>query len=329
MVIDRLSKHAHFLALKHPYTTLDVAQLYLDQVFKLHGFPQSIVSDRDTVFLSEVWQSFFSLQGVDLNMSTAYHPQSDGQTEVTNRTLETYLRCMCSKAPNTWSNWLSLAEYWYNTTYHSAIQATPFEVLYGQPPPFHMPYLPGESKVLSVDRSLQKREKMIALLKHHLTRAQHRMSQLANRKRSDREFTSGDWVFLKLQPYRQASLRSHGSQKLSPKYFGPFMVVERIGMVSYKLQLPATAKIHDVFHVSQLKLCPNPASITPTNLPQYLPDLGLERHPEAMLERKFVQRGRAAATKVLVKWKGLPPDMATWEYYDHLMIKFPDFKDDP
>ena len=145
VVVDRLSKAAHFVALAHPYSASSVAQVYLDNVFKLHGFPQSIVSDRDAVLLSDFWKELFSLQGVALNMSSAYHPQSDGQTEVVNRGVETYLRCMCSDMPKLWSKWLPLAEYWYNTNFHSTIQTTPFEAVYGRPPPQHLPYLPGES----------------------------------------------------------------------------------------------------------------------------------------------------------------------------------------
>ena len=145
VVVDRLSKAAHFVALAHPYSASSVAQVYLDNVFKLHGFPQSIVSDRDAVLLSDFWKELFSLQGVAMNMSSAYHPQSDGQTEVVNRGVETYLRCMCSDSPKLWSKWLPLAEYWYNTNFHSTIQTTPFEAVYGRPPPQHLPYLPGES----------------------------------------------------------------------------------------------------------------------------------------------------------------------------------------
>lgn len=131
VVVDRLSKSAHFMALSHPYTAATVAQAFLDTVYRLHGLPQSIVSDRDTVFLSEFWRELFTLQGVALNYSTAYHPQSDGQTEVVNKCLETYLRCMTSERPHLWAKWLPLAEYWYNTTFHTSIQLTPFEAVYG------------------------------------------------------------------------------------------------------------------------------------------------------------------------------------------------------
>lgn len=110
VVVDRLSKNAHFLALSHPCTAMDVAKLYLDQVFRLHGMPKDITSDRDPTFLSDVWREMFRVHGVNLNFSTAYHPQSDGQTEVTNKTLETYLHCMTSDSPHTWSEWLPLAE---------------------------------------------------------------------------------------------------------------------------------------------------------------------------------------------------------------------------
>lgn len=206
VVVDRLSKAAHFMALAHPYSAASVAQTFLDNVYKLHGFPRSIVSDRDSVFLSDFWQELFKLQGCSLNMSTAYYPQSDGQTEVVNRCLETYLRCMTSDKPYMWSKWLFLAEYWYNTNYHSAINITPYEAVYDQPPPIHLPYLAGETKVQVVAKCLEEREKMTLILKFHLLRAQHRMKQMADKHRSERSFEIGDWVFLKLQPYRQQSV---------------------------------------------------------------------------------------------------------------------------
>lgn len=154
VVVDRQSKYAHFLTLAHPYTALAVAQLFMDSIFKLHGLPNSITSDRDPIFLSDVWSELFSLQGVALNKSSAYHPQSDGQTEIVNKALETYLRCLCSEHACTWYPWLPLAEFWYNTNFHSSIQTTPYEVVYGQAPPIHLPYHPGESANMVVDRSL-------------------------------------------------------------------------------------------------------------------------------------------------------------------------------
>lgn len=323
VVVDRLSKAAHFMALAHPYTAASVAQTFLDNVFKLHGFPRSIVSDMDSVFLSEFWQELFKLQGCSLNMSTAYHPQSDGQTEVVNRCLETYLRCMTSDKPYLWSRWLPLAEYWYNTNYHTAINMTPYEAVYGQPPPIHLPYLAGESKVQVVAKCLEEREKMMLILKFHLLRAQHRMKQMADKHRSERSFEIGDWVFLKLQPYRQQTVVNRSSQKLSPKYFGPYKVIDKFGPVAYKLELPTSSQIHPVFHVSQLKKLVGNVTTT-TQLPSVIYE-ALTKTPESILERKMVQRKGQAATMVLVKWENQLEEEATWEYLYELQKKYPSF----
>lgn len=183
---------------------------------------------------------------------------------------------MTSDSPR---SWLPLAEWWYNTTYHSAIHRTPYEIIYGQPPPVHMPYLPGDSSSSTVDRTLQKREAVIDLMKFHLIRAQNRMKQYADSRRSDREFKVGDHVYLKLQPYRQHSLKGRNiPHKLSPRFYGPFLIINRVGSRAYKLDLPPTAAIHNIFHVSQLKLCPNPTDSLPT-LPQYLNDVGTSKEP--------------------------------------------------
>ena len=109
VVIDRFSKYAHFMALSHPYTSCSVAQMSLDSIYKLHGLPNSIVSDRDSVFLSHFWQLLFKLLKVDLKMSTSYHPQTDGQTEVVKKCLECFLRCMTGERPKEWVQWLPLA----------------------------------------------------------------------------------------------------------------------------------------------------------------------------------------------------------------------------
>ncbi|GJY66109.1 putative mitochondrial protein [Tanacetum coccineum] len=165
VIIDRLSKYGHFIPLSHPFKAVQIAQA--------------------------------------LVYSSAYHPQTDGQTEVVNRCLECYLRCITSEQPSEWVNWLSLAEFWYNTNYHTAINTTHFEVVYGQTPPTHVSYMAGDSHVKAVDRTLVAREAVIDALQFHLDRAQQRKKVFADRKRSDRSFKVGDWVLLKLQPHRQ------------------------------------------------------------------------------------------------------------------------------
>lgn len=130
VVVDKLSKYAHFCSLAHPFKAINVAQLFIDNIFKLHGMPSTIVSDRDPTFTSKFWQEFFKLQGTQLNVSSAYHPQTDGQTEIVNKCLETYLRCFASSQPIHWAKWLPLVEWWYNTSYHTTIQMTPYEALY-------------------------------------------------------------------------------------------------------------------------------------------------------------------------------------------------------
>lgn len=134
VVVDSFTKYAHFLTLAHPFTAAGVAQLFLDQVYCLHGLPDSIVSDRDRIFTSHFWDELLRLAGVNLRMSSSYHPQSDGQTERLNQSMETYLRCFVNACPTKWSKWVSLAEFWYNSTHHSTIGRSPFEALYGFPP---------------------------------------------------------------------------------------------------------------------------------------------------------------------------------------------------
>lgn len=266
VAVDRLSKHAHFMALSYLFTTVSVAQTFFDNVFKLHGFPRSIVSDRDRVFLSKFWKELFALQQVELLMSTAYHPQTDGQTEAVNKCVETYLRYMTGDQPKQWYRWLPLVESWYNTTYYSSTGVTPFEVVCSQSPYLHIPYITGDSQVEAVDRSLSAREECIKLLKFHLQRAQDRMKMQANKKRTNKEYDVGDLVYVKLQPYRQSSVVYRSCQKLAPKYFGPFQILARVGKVAYKIQLPEGSKIHPVFHISQLKKHIGHAPVTSTLL---------------------------------------------------------------
>ncbi|KAA0053431.1 hypothetical protein IC582_016346 [Cucumis melo] len=158
VVVDRLSKYSHFFALKHPYTAKSVADIFVKEIVRLHGFPSSIVSDRDKIFLSHFWNELFKMAGTKLRRSIAYHLQSDGQTEVVNRGLETYLRCFCSERPREWILWLPWDEYWYNTTYQKALDMSPFQVVYGRKPPTLLSYGERKTSDSSVDEQLRERD---------------------------------------------------------------------------------------------------------------------------------------------------------------------------
>ena len=153
VIVDRLTKYGHFIAINHPYTSASIAETFIKEIFRLHGMPKSIVSDRDPIFISNFWREFFKHQGSTLCHSLAHHPQSDGQTEVLYCTLEHYLYCFSTDKPSKWSNLLPWAEWGYNTTFQSAIKMSPFQALYGYPPPSIHTYLPGT--VHSVDAALQ------------------------------------------------------------------------------------------------------------------------------------------------------------------------------
>jgi hypothetical protein len=191
VVVDRLTKYGHFIPLAHPFSASTVAQVFMTNILKLHGMPSIIVSDRDPIFISSFWKELFHLQGTSLAFSSAYHPQSDGQTEALNKCLETYLRCYAGAKPKSWNFWLPLAEWWYNTNHHSATGFTPFEALYGYPPPTLLSYVPGTAANMAVDSQLRDRTATISLLKEHLHLAQNRMKIHADRHRTERVLRKG------------------------------------------------------------------------------------------------------------------------------------------
>jgi hypothetical protein len=192
VVVDRLSKYAHFVPLKHPYTARVVAEIFTKEVVRLHGIPLSIMSDRDPIFISNFWKELFKLQGTKLRMSIAYHPETDGQTEVVNRTLETYLRCFISDQPKTWGNWLAWAEYWFNSSFNASIGRTPYEIVYGRVPPIITRWVQGETRVAAIQKELLDRDEALKQLRDQLMRAQDRMKQLADKRRCDKSFEVGE-----------------------------------------------------------------------------------------------------------------------------------------
>ena len=326
VVVDRLTKYAHFIALKHPFTAVTVAKAFVANVVRLHGIPTSIVSDRDKVFLSSFWQTLFQLQGTKLCMGSSYHPQSDGQTEVVNRTLEQYLRCFAGDQPRKWLEWIPWVEFSYNTSIHSSTKMTPFEAVYGILPPRLLAYVPGTSRVQAVDEYLRDRDAILRELRYNLLQAQNRMKCQADQHRRDASFAVGDYVYLKLQPYRQTSVAFRGSMKLAPRFFGPYQVIEKVGSVAYKLALPPGSQIHNVFHVSLLRR--HLGSITPTStqLPPVSDTSIILPQPEVVLDRHVISKGKyRPKSEILVKWVGAPAADATWENEWRFTKSYPDF----
>jgi hypothetical protein len=318
VVVDKLTRYAHFIPLAHPFTALQVAQAYMNNVFKLHGLPKVIISDRDPIFTSTLWQELFRLSDTALHMSSAYHPQTDGTTERINQCLEAYLRCSVHSCPQKWSLWLPLAEYWYNTAYHSTLGKSPFEVLYG-----HSPRQLGISSAdcasPDLEAWLKERAVMTDLLQQQLVRAQQRMKAQADKKRSERHFKVGDLVYLKLQPYVQSSVATRSNHKLSFRFFGPYKVLQRVGEVAYKLELPESSRIHPVIHVSQLKRHVPPTTTVSTDV-QTLSSIAI---PIQVLDRAFVRCGGSTRRMIKVQWSNLPISSTTWEVEDHLKQFFP------
>ena len=326
VVVDRLSKYSHFIPISHPFTAKSVAVLFCKEIVRLHGMPRSILSDRDAIFLSHFWQELFRLSQTQLRMGTSYHPQSDGQTEVVNRCLEAYLRCFAHERTSTWSKFLSWAEYSFNTGFHTSTGMTPFKILYGRDPPALHPYISGETPNADLDEQLITRDEMLKLLRENLLKAQSRMKAQADSKRRELSFEVGDAVFLRIQPFRQRSLAKRRFEKLSPRFFGPYSVVRRVGPVAYELALPEDSKVHPIFHVSLLRPVHGPLpSISPPPLP-ITADWELVLLPEKILAHRWVSHSNVQVLELLVQWLHRPSEEATWETYELLAGQFPSFR---
>jgi hypothetical protein len=282
--------------------------------------PLSIISDRDRVFTSTFWRELFCLTGTKLRLSSSYHPQTDGQTERVNQSLEAFLRCFAQACPQRWAQWLSLAEYWYNTNWHSALGKSPFEILYNHPPR-HFGLVPADaSPVTDLQLWLDERNNVLSLLRQQLLRVQQKMKHYADKKRTFREFAVDDMVFLKLQPYIQNSVALCSNEKLAYKFYGPYRVLARVGKVAYRLDLPESSRIHPVIHVSQLKRAVSPGEQVQQQLPVANPAFQV---PFKILQRRVCRKGGANISQILVQWTGMTEELATWEDAEALQQHFP------
>ncbi|GAU29612.1 hypothetical protein TSUD_164620 [Trifolium subterraneum] len=331
VVVDRFSKGIHLAPLHPNYTAHNVATIFFDTTCKLHGIPRSLVSDRDPLFISKFWKELFALCGTKLRMSTSYHPETDGQTEVINRVLEQYLRSSVHHKPSLWAKFLPLAEWAYNTSKHSSTGFSRFHLTYGKEPPSIPQYLQGSSPVEAVDTWLKTRQALIIKLRQNLLKTQEKMKFYANKNRRPVTFDVGQFVYVRLRPYRQTSVTAQTYSKLTKRFYGPYRVLDKIGPLAYRLELPPTSKIHLVFHCSLLKLHKGPLPLS-ASLPPNAVDHQSLIEPLTILAHKIDASTNPLTPMVLVQWSGLPLEDTSWEPWDTLQrtyhledkVPFPD-----
>ncbi|GJZ66616.1 putative reverse transcriptase domain-containing protein [Tanacetum coccineum] len=255
VIVDRLTKSSIFVPIRETDPMDKLARIYLKEVVTRHGIPVSIICDRDPRFASNFWKSLQNALGTSLDMSTAYHPQTDGQSERTIQTLEDMLRACAIDFGKGWVNHLPLVEFSYNNSYHASIKAAPFEALYGRKCRSPVCWTEvGEAQILGPELIQETTEKIVQI-KQRMQAARDRQKSYADLKRKPMEFQVGDKVMLKVSPWKGV-VRFGKRGKLNPRYVGPFKVLEKVGEVAYKLELPEElSRVHNTFHVSNLKKC--------------------------------------------------------------------------
>jgi hypothetical protein len=253
-------------------------------------------------------------------MSSAYHPQTDGQSERVNQCLEIYLRCFTHACPAKWSQFLSLAEFWYNNCHQSAINMTPFVALYGKEPRHWGIDAVATSPLPQLADWLEERKLIQQLLQHNLNHARQQMKHQADKNWTFRSFSQDEEVFVKLQPYVQSSVARRANHKLSFRYFGPYTIQRVINPVAYEVKLPEGSKILPIFHVSQLRKVLRPGTPVSPVLPVLTEDIAM---PVKILARRWHRGPHGRREQVQVQWSDPAALDITWEDKEELHQRFP------
>ncbi|GJZ83356.1 putative reverse transcriptase domain-containing protein [Tanacetum coccineum] len=314
VIVDRLTKSAHFLPIREDYKTEKLARIYINEIVARHGVPVSIISDRDGRFASHLWQALQKALGTKLHMSTTYHPKIDDQSECTIQTLEDMLRACVMDFGGSWDAHLPLIEFSYNNSYHTSVKCAPFEALYGRK--CRSPVIwteVGESQLIGPEIVQETTEKIIQI-KDRLKTARSRQKSYADKRRKPLEFKVGDRVLLKVSPWKGV-VRFGKKGKLAPRYVGPFEIVECVGPVAYRLKLPQELScVHDTFHVSNLKKClAEPDVQVPLDEIEIDENLRFVEEPIEIVERDVKKLKRRRIPLVKVRWNSRQGAEYTWE----------------
>ena len=322
VIVDRLTKSPHFLPVSNDDPLDKLAQLYVEEIVRLHGVPISIVSNRDPRFTSRFWSSLQDAMGTRLHFSTVFHPHTDSQSERTIQTLEDMLRACVIEFKGSWDTHLSLMEFTYNNSYQSSIGMAPFEALYSRKcrTPVCWDEV-GERRLIGpelVHISLDK----IQIVRDRL-KSRDRQKSYADKRCRDLQFKVGDKVFLKVSPWKGVLIfRRRG--KLRLRYI-PYEIIAIVGPVAYRLDLPPElSKVHNVFHVSMLrKYIPDPSHVLRDQPVQLKENLTYEEtlmqivdHKEQVLRSKVIHL-------VKVLWKNNEREAATWEPEAQMRRQYP------
>jgi hypothetical protein len=324
VIVDRLTKAAHFLPVSMTYSVDTLCKIYVKEIVRLHGVPVSIVSDRDTRFTSNFWSGFQKAMGTTLDLSTAFHPQTDGQTERVNQVLEDMLRACVLDFKGSWEEHLPLIEFAYNNSYHASIGMAPYEALYGRPCRSPVCWAEVGDKELIGPVFVQETTDKISIIRDRIRTAQSRQKSYADLKRRILEFAVGDHVFLKVSPMKGV-VRFGKKGKLSPRFIGPFEILERVGDLAYRLALPPSLSgVHNVFHVSMLrKYIQDESHVIDHGTIDVNDDATFVVLPVRILDKATKQLRRKNVDLVKVQWSQHDEGDATWELESDMRTKYP------
>jgi hypothetical protein len=322
--VDKLTKMVHYAATTTTVTAPQLADIFMREIVRLHGVPESILSDRDPRFTANFWKALWKLFGTKLVMSTAYHPQTDGQTERANRTLEEGLRAYVNERQSDWDQHLPALEFAVNSSIQASTGFTPFRLNSGQEarmPIDHVTQAARHCPSQDASDRIQHLVDDLAKAKEHLLKAQQRQARYVDQHRRHVTFALGDKVLLSTEHLKTRGFV--GSPKFASKYIGPFTVKRVANDNAYELDLPAQLQIHPVINISRLKPYRDGQASFPDRIvphPRPPPEV-VEADGTQQFEVDFIlaSRGRGRRKEFLVKWKGYPLWESTWESYRHLV----------